>query len=67
MPDLDDMTDEQAIFTLERQFPGWLVYRGAERLCHGRHHIAETHVRGEDWTGLRDMITREIAQAPSFR
>lgn len=63
MPELDDMTDQQAIFALERQFRGWLVYRGTEGLCHGRHHADETHVRGEDWPDLRDMIRREIGRA----
>ena len=62
MPELDDMTDDQAIFALEREFGGWLVYRAADRLCHARHHVDETHIRGEGWADLRDMIVREIGR-----
>lgn len=62
MPQLDAMTDEQAIFALEGEFSGWLIYRGTERLCHARHHEDEIHVRGDDWLDLRDRIIREIGR-----
>ena len=58
--ELDQMTDRDAIISLEREFRGWLVYKCADRLCHARHHQDEAHIRGEDWTDLRDMIIREV-------
>lgn len=55
--ELDRMTDHQAIISLEREFPGWMVYRGTGRLCHGRRRDDDgVSVRGEDWVDLRDMI-----------
>lgn len=58
--DLDSMTDTAAIMRLEREFHGWLIYRGTERLCHARHHDNDTHLRGEDWLDLRDELRRYL-------
>jgi hypothetical protein len=60
--DLDGMDDHHAIIAVEREFAGWLVYRGTEGLCHARRHADGAHVRGEDWTDLRDELIREIGR-----
>lgn len=61
--DLDELPDQQAIAKLETEFPGWQCFRGVNRLTYGRTHDSpNTLVRGEDWTDLRDEITRAIAR-----
>jgi hypothetical protein len=60
--DLDELPDHRAIMELERQFPGWQCFRGANLMTYGRTHDSpNTLVRGEDWTDLRDEIKRTIA------
>lgn len=60
------MKDEQAIIALEREFHGWLVFRGNDRLCHARHHQDAAHIRGEDWVDLRDELARELGQSQEW-
>lgn len=60
--DLDGLSDQDAIIALEKEFSGWLVFRGTDQLCHARHHQDDTHIRGEDWTDLRDQIRGHIGR-----
>jgi pimeloyl-ACP methyl ester carboxylesterase len=63
--ELDQMTDHQAIMSLEREFAGWMVWReGAGRWlnsCFARCHTTDGGVSGEDWTDLRDQLIRATA------
>jgi hypothetical protein len=62
--DLDELPDQQAIVKLEREFPGWQCFRGANLMTYGRTHDSPNElVRGEDWTDLRDEIRRAIARS----
>lgn len=36
--DLDGLSDIEAIIRLEREFPGWMCFRGVNRLVYGRAH-----------------------------
>lgn len=60
--ELDQMTDHQAIMSLEREFPGWMVWReGMGRWldsCFARSHVTDAGVSGEDWADLRDQMIR---------
>ena len=61
------MTDHQAIMSLEREFPGWMVWReGYGRWlnsCFARCHVTDAGVSGEDWADLRDQIVRAEPRA----
>jgi hypothetical protein len=66
--ELDQMTDHEAIISLEREFPGWMIWReGLGRWlnsCFARCHVTDAGVSGEDWADLRDQIVR--AEAATF-
>jgi hypothetical protein len=66
--ELDRMTDHQAIISLEREFPTWMVWReGVGRWlnsCFARSHATDAGVSGEDWADLRDQIIRATAEQP---
>ena len=59
---LDRMTDLEAIASLEREFPGWMINRGVSGRCYGSHHASNRRdaVSGEDWVDLRDALIREM-------
>lgn len=63
--DLDELPDQDAIKHLEHEFEGWHCFRSCNNLCYAqaRSQSPPVTVRGEDWTDLRDMITREVGQA----
>lgn len=62
--DLDGLADEQAIIVLEREFPGWMIFRSTDRLCYARRHEgSQSSVHGEDWVDLRDELIRQIWRA----
>jgi hypothetical protein len=66
--DLDELPDRQAIVKLEKEFPGWQCFRGANLMTYGRTHDSPNElVRGEDWTDLRDEIRRAIARSERER
>jgi hypothetical protein len=55
------MTDLEATASLEREFPGIMIYRSTFGSCCARwHDHPDVSVRGEDWADLRDEITRKI-------
>lgn len=57
--ELDMMDEREAIASLEHEFPGWRIYRAADRLCHAVQSGACVHVLGEDWVDLRDSLVVE--------
>jgi hypothetical protein len=61
---LDLMTDHEAIFSLEAEFPGWMIFRqfGGMWLnsCFARRHSDGLQTEGEDWADLRDQIVKAI-------
>lgn len=60
MPDLDSMTDNQAIASLEAEFPHWMIYREGKGVwlnsCLARRRSDGAQVEGEDWADLRDQL-----------
>lgn len=62
---LDLMSDHEAIFSLEAEFPGWMVWREGKgrwlNSCFARSHETDAGVSGEDWADLRDQIIRAKA------
>ncbi len=58
--ELDQMTDTDAIISLEREFAGWMVWREGQgrwlNSCFARSHKTGDRVRGEDWADLRDQL-----------
>jgi hypothetical protein len=62
--ELDRMDDLDAAITLEREFPGWMVWREGKgmwlRSCFARCHTADAGVSGESWSDLRDQMTRVV-------
>jgi hypothetical protein len=69
--ELDHMTDHQAIMSLEREFPSWMVWREGLgqwlNSCFARSHATDAGVSGEDWADLRDQIVRAEAKAAQSR
>jgi len=63
--DYDSAADNEAIIALEREFPGWQVFRGINHVCYARKLLAspENLIRGEDWTDLRDELRRETGRS----
>lgn len=60
MPELDLMTDHQAVASLEAEFPGWMIFRQGKgvwlRSCFAKRHSDSHQVEGEDWADLRDAL-----------
>lgn len=58
--ELDEMDDGRAAASLTYEFPGWKIYRAADRLCYASNADWQVMVRGEDWVALRDEIIRAV-------
>jgi hypothetical protein len=60
--ELDAMTDQDAVISLEREFPGWMVYREGSGMrlfsCYARNRESRARIEGEDWADLRDQLIR---------
>jgi hypothetical protein len=64
-PDLDGLSDQEAVAVLQGHYVGWQCFRGVNRLCYARlvKSSPQVLVRGEDWTDLGHEIQRAIARA----
>jgi hypothetical protein len=66
MSGLDLMADHEAISYLERRYPSWMVFRQGKGLwlnsCFARNRDSGDQVEAEDWTDLRDQLTRETGR-----
>jgi hypothetical protein len=69
--ELDQMDDFQAILSLEREFPDWMVWREGKgrwlNSCFARCHATDAGASGEDWADLRDQIVRAMAKPDAGR
>jgi hypothetical protein len=58
--ELDAMTGQDAVISLQREFPGWMVLQEGQGVwlgsCHARRHSDGRRVSGEDWADLRDQL-----------
>jgi broad specificity phosphatase PhoE len=63
-PDLDGLSDQEAIKALQDHYQGWQAFRGVNHLCYARLVKSSPQVlaRGEDWRDLGHEIQRAIAR-----
>jgi len=59
---LDAMSTDEALAQVEREFPCWTTWYGADQLCHALPRTGPAlQVRGEDPVDLRDQLLRAQA------
>lgn len=59
---LDAVSTDEALIRIEREFPGWMTWYGADQMCHALLRSGPIlTVRGEDPVDLRDQIIRAQA------